>query len=75
MGINILESPAGYYPVSKESVRQQVGENRNKNICISCDWRKGCDALICSCMSYRREDGMSVVFKKKPKNDLFEGIL
>jgi hypothetical protein len=52
------DAPKGYYPVPKDAVPQY------ENICRACDWRPDCNAKICSCMSYNRADGISVVFKK-----------
>lgn len=57
--IDSSNAPEGYYPAPKDSVRKG-----NVNICTECDWRKDCAARVCSCMSYERNDGVSVVFKK-----------
>ena len=54
------DAPKGYYPVPKDTLHQ------TGNICKACDWRPDCDAKICSCMSYNRADGISVVFKCMP---------
>ena len=54
------ESPDGFYPIPKDSLN-----HTNENVCHFCDWRKECDARICSCMSYSRADGIGVFFKKK----------
>ena len=66
--IDINESPDGYIAVAKKDFRPIGGissGNRNENICRKCDWRSDCDKSVCSCMSYDRVDGISVVFKRK----------
>lgn len=63
--IHTEDAPPGYHPVTKDSVRASGGlsPNRNQNICTQCDWRKDCCGEY-SCMSYKRVDGVSVVFKR-----------
>jgi len=71
MKINRNEAPPGYYAVLKEKEKPQDGSN----ICLACDYRMECTGLKYRCMSYevvtpdgktlRREDGCSVVFKRK----------
>jgi hypothetical protein len=61
------ESPIGYYPVLKPDLRFNTNIG---NICNLCDWRKDCCANIDNaclkypCMSDRRKDLMSVLFKR-----------
>jgi hypothetical protein len=52
------EAPKGYYAVEKDSIKS------NENVCHFCEWRKDCNANVCSCMSYNRKDGVGVFFKK-----------
>lgn len=67
--IDIDEAPDGYIAVAKKDFRPILDlssdSKRNENICNLCDWRIDCDKLVCSCMSYDREDGIGVVFKRK----------
>jgi len=51
------DAPKGYYPVPKDAVPQYV------NICNACDWRPDCNGIH-PCMSDKRADGISVVFKR-----------
>ena len=67
--INPREAPPGYYAVLKSDVvTDDLG-----NICRACDWRQECNGYAYRCMSYelengmKREDGCSVVFKRKQK--------
>jgi hypothetical protein len=63
--VDIKEAPKGFYPVKKSEFQDQVA-----NPCSKCDARKLCIANAdkwCSnnpCMSDRRKDAMSVIFKK-----------
>ena len=57
--VNEKDAPLGYYPVPKEAVPQ------HENICRQCDFRLNCSSVY-PCMSYNREDGVSVVFKMLP---------
>ena len=58
------DAPDGYEPIPKNAVVRE-GSNRNVNICRSCDWRPDCDGNKYSCMSYKRKDGIGIVFKKR----------
>lgn len=60
-GINHKDAPPGFYPISKNEIPGYAGDN----ICRYCDWRPDCSAAICSCMSYRRQDGIGVIFKRR----------
>ena len=55
-------APAGFYPIPKLSLTEN---QLSQNICRACDWRPECSGSVCSCMSDKRPDGISVVFKKK----------
>lgn len=59
--VDVNDAPKGFHPVSINTV---LAPNSNENKCNHCDWRKNCSATICSCMSYKRKDGVGVVFKK-----------
>ena len=69
--INENEAPPGYYAVLKKDAKPRDGGN----ICRACDWRKDCSGEEYRCMAFeiitpdnrtlRREDGCSVVFKRK----------
>lgn len=63
--IDIKDSPIGYYPVLKDSVlpSNMSLAPKSMNSCNYCDWRKDCSSIV-SCMSYKRLDECSVVFKK-----------
>ena len=61
------DAPPGFYAVLKSDVAMaELG-----NICRACDWRQDCSGERYRCMSYelenglRREDGCSVVFKRR----------
>ena len=60
------DAPKGYYPVPKDVVHpiNELSPNRNENICKACDWRPNCSGIN-PCMSDKRADGISVVFKKE----------
>lgn len=68
--LNPNEAPQGFYAVLKSSIPESVG-----NKCRACDFRANCDAINNRCMpheivtpsgkKYKRNDGCSVVFKKK----------
>ncbi len=71
------EAPDGFIAVLKSDVAtESLG-----NICRACDWRSQCDGVAHRCMSYtvisridgrelKRQDGCSVVFKRRPKDEL-----
>lgn len=72
------EAPVGYYAVLKSAVATpELG-----NICRACDWRADCCGTKHRCMPHeivtsdgetlKRNDGCSVVFKRKPQGELFE---
>ncbi len=58
------ETPEGYKAIPKDDVVDPLGDNRNANVCTRCDLRKQCQVKSLNCMSYNREDGVGVVFKK-----------
>ncbi|MGL5002120.1 MAG: hypothetical protein ACRDAM_04210, partial [Casimicrobium sp.] len=71
------EAPEGFYAVPKSDV---VAESLG-NICRACDWRSACNGFEHRCMPYtvisasdgrelKRQDGCSVVFKRRLKDDL-----
>lgn len=72
--IDPSEAPPGYYAMPKSDAAK---ETKGANICRACDWRSHCNGLDHRCMSYEvvanngqvlcRNDGCSVVFKKKPE--------
>lgn len=61
--VNKTEAPVGFYAISKYDVH-------TPNVCNSCDAKKLCQenkdewCLINRCMSWGRNDGQTVVFKK-----------
>ena len=57
--IDEKEAPDGYSPIPKAAIRGQT------NYCNACDWRSKCSSAY-PCMSDKRKDGISVVFKKPP---------
>lgn len=57
-GIDMTDSPEGYYPILKSSI------DTTQNLCRFCDFRPLCPNGP-HCMSYGRQDKKSVVFKKK----------
>ena len=61
LAVDEKEAPKGYIPVLKSSVVKD-----NSNVCNYCDWRTdfSISSSVCSCMSDKRKDGCSVVFKK-----------
>lgn len=67
MRCNANEAPAGYRAVPKATHAPRDGVN----ICRACDWRKTCqdpdtdfNAHGHRCMSYSRNDGQAVLFKR-----------
>ena len=64
--MDLNEAPKGFFPYPKKEVYvpSPTSPTGSMNLCIACDWRSKCDAKVCSCMSYNRKDGISVVFKK-----------
>ncbi len=71
------EAPEGFCAVLKSD----VATDSLGNICRACDWRSVCNGFEHRCMSYtvvsakdgrelKRRDGCSVVFKRRPKDDL-----
>ena len=79
MPLNPSEAPPEHYAVLKSQAKPKDGSN----ICRACDWRPRCDGATHRCMDYevvtpdgrrlRRKDGCSVLFKKLPQGDLFDG--
>jgi len=73
------EAPPGFYAVLKS----EVATPEMGNICRACDWRPECSGERYRCMSYtviteegnelRREDGCSVVFKRRAAAAMAEG--
>jgi hypothetical protein len=71
------KAPDGFIAILKSDVAtESLG-----NICRACDWRSECDGFAYRCMSYtvisakdgrelKRQDGCSVVFKRRPKDNL-----
>ena len=74
------DAPWGYHPIPKELVRpskHSICTNHNENICRSCDWRPDCQKAgpdnTYFCVSEKRKDGISVVFRKsEPKKILWK---
>ena len=69
------EAPPGYHALLKADAKPADGGN----ICRACDWRPECDGFAHRCMPYavisirdgrelKRQDGCSVVFKRKTPN-------
>jgi len=63
---DVVEAPAGYYPVPLDELSDRIGARRNENRCHWCDYRPECQATYkpVTCMAYRRVDGLNVVFKR-----------
>ena len=57
--LDVKDAPEGYTAVDADCVVVE-----NVNMCKSCDWKKDCNAKICSCMRYNRKDDCNVIFKK-----------
>jgi hypothetical protein len=72
--LNPKEAPPGYFAELKSHAKPSDGGN----ICRACDWRGDCSGEKYRCMPHelanglKRSDGCDVVFKRLPKNDLFE---
>lgn len=68
-----LLAPDGYTAVPKSDAKPRDGSN----ICRACDWRPTCQMSDTDfsraenrCMSWAREDGVGVVFKRPVKDSL-----
>jgi hypothetical protein len=59
VNLNVNEAPEGYTAIAKCMITS------NENVCHFCDCRKECNVIFSPCMSYSREDKISVFFKKK----------
>jgi hypothetical protein len=75
--LNPNEGPEGFIAVLKSD----VATDSLGNVCRACDWRNACNGFEHRCMPYtvvsridgrelKRQDGCSVVFKRRPRDEL-----